>query len=115
MTGVYGGPAGGESAARLLALRGAGYRRLLPMPARSVGPEPFEVVVAAHLIEEHVDDEVPVVEQDPLGVGAPLGAQRGGPSGRLDLGLDLLSDGEHLAPVGPTGDDEGVGDPQDLL
>ena len=40
-----------------------------------------------------MDDEVAVVEQDPLSLGPALGAQRSDPGLPCQLGLDLFGDG----------------------
>src|SRR5881227_2921763 len=51
---------------------GGGPDPFVPFDDRGVGPQTLEVVVPAHLVEEHMDDEVAVVEQHPLGVGEAL-------------------------------------------
>src|SRR4051812_29944899 len=60
-------------------------------------------------------DEVAVIEQDPLRLPEPLRADRRGAGAvRLDLRFDLLGDGADLAVVAPAGDDEGLGDGENL-
>src|SRR3984893_5241638 len=89
-------PFGGASAS-------LGSFGVIPRPALGVGPQPLEVVEAADLLQEDVDDEVAVVHENPTGVVETLDAQRGGATGHLDLLLDLLGDRPHLTGIGPVG------------
>src|SRR5687767_2649553 len=44
--------------------------------ASGAAPEPIEAVEIAGVLREHVDDEVEVVEQNPLGAGVALHQRR---------------------------------------
>ena len=59
-------------------------------------------------------DEVAVIHQHPPGVVGALHAVRGGAACRLHALLDLLGDRADEPHVGRAGDDEGVGDPQEV-
>ena len=74
-----------------------GRHIVVPRPSGRVGPQPLEVVVATHLLEEDVHDEVAEVDQHPLRLTDALDAQRARPPGRLHLRLDLLGDGGLVA------------------
>ena len=74
--------------------------------------KPLELVVLARLVEEHVHDEVSVVEQHPLEVVEPLDTNRARASVALQLFLDGVHDRAHLPRVRTARDDEVVRDRQ---
>jgi hypothetical protein len=76
-----------------------------------VAPQAFQVVVGPLLLEEHVDDEVDEVEEDPARLALSLAAQRPGAFGAAGA-LDLFGDGADLAVAVARADDEVVGDDQ---
>ena len=86
--------------------RFAGSRRLLlvlgvfelQVDARAVLPQPFETVVFAGFLVHDVDDEITVVEQHPLAFGQAFAGARLAFAGlEVQVLLDFLGDGEHLA------------------
>ena len=72
-------------------------------------PEAFKFVIAAGFFRENVDDEVDVVEQDPLGLTITL-YMRGVKAVALQAELDLIGDGLNLARIGAAADYEIVGE-----
>ncbi len=79
-----------------LAGRFARFDELGQLGTRRVLPQPLEVVIAAHLVAEHVDDEVAVVQQDPAALRAPFAPDRLALLRGQDA-LDLFGDRLHLA------------------
>src|SRR5215218_10487091 len=80
---------------------------------RGVPPQPLEVVVGPLLLQEHVDDEVHEVEEDPARLALAFTAQGAGPL--LTAGaFDLFGDGADLAVAVAGADDEVVGDDERL-
>jgi hypothetical protein len=88
-----------------------GCRLLGNLDPRSVGPEPFQVVELPGLVVEEVDDEVPIVEQYPLAVLDTLTAQH---PLRLQLGLDLVHQAAQMGARRAGGDDEQVGEDEEV-
>src|SRR5918992_1403704 len=82
---------------------------LLPLDGRRVRPQPFQAVVFAVLVLEHVGHEVDEVEEDPPALPPPLASDRAKALG-LHRPLDLLGHGADLAIAGPRGDHEVVRD-----
>src|SRR4249920_1309483 len=74
--------------------RGGGGR--LPRDPGGIRPQSLERVVLARLREEHVHDEVAVVEQDPGGVTQPFDAAWRSAVLALERQLDLVTDRAHL-------------------
>jgi hypothetical protein len=75
----------------------------------------LEVVEKTRLLQEHVNDEIAVVYEDPAGVVEPLHGARASGAGQFQLALDFITYGAYLAGVGATGDDERVSQPQKVL
>src|SRR5690606_8984714 len=73
-----------------------------------ISPEVFQIVVIAGYFIHHVDDDRPVVHQNPPGLLAPLPAE-GVLPGSGDLLLDRLHDGAHVGGCLGTGDDKVIG------
>src|SRR5690606_33647822 len=73
-----------------------------------ISPEVFQIVVIAGCFIHHVDDDRPVVHQNPPGLLAPLPAE-GVLPGSGDLLLDRLHDGAHVGGCLGTGDDKVIG------
>ena len=94
---------GGDQAADLVAAGDHG----------GVTPEALQVVVGPFFLEEHVDDEVDEVEEDPARLTLSLAAQGAGAFGAAGA-LDLFGDGADLAVAVAGADDEVVGDDQRL-
>ena len=81
-----------------------------PRDRRHVAVEPLDLVEAADLVEEHVDDDVAVVDQHPLLLALALDPQRRPSGGLADAGLDVVDERAHEPAVGGVDDDEVVGD-----
>src|SRR3954452_10351944 len=77
-----------------------------PVDSGHVAPESLELVVVARLLQEDVDDEVAVVDEDPVAVVEALDAQWPRAALLDDLLLDRVGDGAHLAGVRAAGDHE---------
>jgi len=80
---------------------------LVEIDEGGVAPEALEGVEAALLLEEDVDDEIDVVEEDPLGGAAPLDVARLHAEGLAEPFLDPVGYGGDLA-VGRSVADEEV-------
>ena len=91
----------------------AGGNRL-PIDAGCVGPEAFEGVVLARLFEEDVHDDVAVVEQHPRAAFAPFLGARSRVGLLAQRLLDRFDDRADLTGIACTGDDEVVGDRDDV-
>lgn len=95
--------------------RGRSRRRdVVPVEAFGVGPESFEAVELTGLVEEHVHDDVAVVDEHPRRIVETL--DRSGFRARLlpQVLLHLVDDGAYEPGVRRAGDDERLDDPQEL-
>jgi hypothetical protein len=79
-----------------------------------IRPQSFELVVVARLLIKHVNDHVAVVQQDPSRVVAPLAPERLAVHFRLQLPLDIVGEGSHVAVGRARCDDEHVGNDNEL-
>lgn len=79
-----------------------------------IAPEAFQFVVAAGLRHKHVDDDVAVVQKDPLTIFHPLDAKWPRLVKDGERIFDLFSDSLGLADIGSTGDNKELGDPEDF-
>ena len=102
------------ASARTCAGRAGGSPSAAPPDGRGVAVEALDLVEAADLVEEHVDDDVAVVEQHPLLLADALDAARRTAGRRPDRLLDLVDERAHEPPVGRVEHDEQLGDGEDL-
>jgi len=77
---------------------------------RRVAPQPLEPVEAPLLRDEHVDNEVDVVHQDPLSAPRALDVGRATRELALEPFLDRARDRGDLAVRGPVTNQEVIGD-----
>src|SRR5919106_1335894 len=82
---------------------------LLPADRGGIGPQALQGVVPALLVQEHVGHEVDEVQEHPSALALSLPPDRLHPP-VPDRSLDLLGDGSDLPVAGTRGDDEVVGD-----
>lgn len=84
-----------------------------PVYGLRVAPQALQVVVLPGAGRENVDQEIPVIHQDPVRIGVSFDTQ-GKLPGIFETVLDLVGDSLDLARVGPAADHKGVdktGDP----
>lgn len=104
----------------LLALGDAGslrfhFDRLIPLHLRSIGPQTFQPVVLAGRGLEEVDDDVAVIEEDPLRLGFALIAKRFQVEVFAKALLNSLGEGLDMRPGGPGCDNEHIGQNKEIF
>ena len=89
--------------------------RLIPFHLRGVGPQAFQPVVLTGRSLEEVDDDVAVIEEDPLRLGFAFVAQRLQVEVFAETLLDALGESLDVGSGGPGCDNEHVGQTKEVF
>lgn len=74
----------------------------------------LEVIERSSLVNEHMDEVVAVVHENPSGVIEPFDLDRSGTASRFDSKLYLISDSSDLSRIAAAGDHKRIGDSEHL-
>ncbi len=88
----------------------SGFREL---DSWGVGPQPLEVIELSCLSIEQVDDEIPVIEQDPSAIVSALPA-KWAVAEFTESELDVVGEASHMSVGGSGSDHEHIGDDHEI-
>lgn len=85
----------------------------LPLDARGISPQALQAVEVPGGGLEHMDNDIAVVQENPLGLPFAL-FTKGTPPEGTELLLDVFGEALHMGTGGPGDDDEDVGDGDEI-